>query len=100
MIKDFYISSAGDWLRLLIFVACTSCLIFLAIRFVKRRKDWNAKTRDYWFAMTTWSLAGAAIGVQGIYEHIPISPRTVLVTVAALVTLNGLRRQGGWGDEK
>jgi hypothetical protein len=93
------IDSPGDWLRLLIFITCATCLLVLAFRLVTRGRKWNPKTRDIWFAMMTWSLAGVFIGVQGIQESLSISPRTLLVTIAALVTLNALRRSGEWGDD-
>lgn len=92
------IDSPGDILRLIILIVCLACLVMLAGRFMTRHGRWNPKTRDYWFAMVTWSLAGVFIGVQGLMEELPISPRTILVTMAALVTFNGLRRTGGWGD--
>lgn len=87
-------------LRIVILVVCGTCLILLGHRLIQKRHLWNTKTRDYWFAMVAWSFAGFEIAVQGIYEHTPLSARTVLVTIAALATLHGLRQKGGWGADE
>ena len=96
---EFGIHNFGDAFRLLIFIVCVICLVLLAYQFFKRRALWNPKTRDYWFALVMWSVAGVVIGADGLFHDRALNPRTILVTIAALATLNALHRKGKWGAD-
>lgn len=85
-------------LRVAIFVMCAGSVLTLLMRFKNNRDNWNAKTRDYWYALVSWSVAGMVIAVEGIRHDTPFGVRTVFVTVSAVVSLIGLRRKGDWGS--
>lgn len=90
-----------DWIdiwRLALLVVCVGCIGLLAVRMKTNGRNWNPKTRDYWFALLMWCIAGVVLAVEGIIRDSIFSIRLVFVTAAALVTLNGLRRKGSWGD--
>jgi hypothetical protein len=90
-----------DWTdawRLGLFVVTLSSLILLTCRVCRHGKNWNPKTKDYWFALVMWSLAGLVVSIEGVIRDSTFGMRLVFVTAAALVTLNGLRRKGAWGD--
>ncbi len=88
-----------DVYRVMVILVCALSLVILTKRFIKNRKHWNAKTRDYWYALTMWSFTGVVIGVEGIRQGTPFNVRIVFVSVAALVSLFGLRRRGSWGSD-
>lgn len=85
--------------RVLVFVICLSSFVILCNRFRKNRKQWTAKTRDYWYAQTMWSFAGAVIPLEGILRHGSFRISLVFVTAAVIVNLIGLRRKGSWGTD-
>jgi uncharacterized membrane protein len=86
-----------DLYRGVVFLVCLASFVILMFRFVRHRKKWNAKTRDYWYALSMWSFAGMVIAFEGIRQHTPFGVRILVVSVAALVSLFGLRRRGSWG---
>lgn len=90
-----------DWhdsLRVLSFLACVYSFLMLIIRSKKRSYIWNVKTKDYWFALLTWTLGGCILTIQGIVLDLPFTPGVVLVTAASLVTGKAVHSRGGWGD--
>lgn len=86
-----------DWLRVLNLGLCTWAAAVLLVRFVKQRELWNAKTRDYWFALLIWTVVGAVGSLEGLYQDLQPGSRLVVLTVASGVTLIGLQRRGDWG---
>jgi hypothetical protein len=86
-----------DFWRVGIILVCVGCLWFLAKRYRANSDTWNEKTRDYWFSLVMWSLAGGVLAIQGMVLNFPFGPGLVFVTAAALVSLKGLLKQGEWG---
>lgn len=97
---NFDVRDFGDVLRLIIFTICMWCLILLALRLVHKRHKWNVKTKNYWFAMVMWCLAGCTIAIEGIYKGTEVGPRTIMVTLASVTSLIGLHQRGGWGADE
>lgn len=86
-----------DFWRVGIILVCAGCLWFLLQRYRHNSSTWNEKTRDYWFSLVMWSLAGAVLAIQGMILNFPFGPGLVFVTMAALVSLKGLLKRGEWG---
>lgn len=87
-----------DWLRLANLVISFSCVYILGQRFSKSGADWNVKTKDYWFALVMWSVAGSALAIEGIFRDSSPGARLVFLFIASAVTLKGLLRRGSWGS--
>lgn len=87
-----------DWVRVFAFFISLLCLAKLVVRYRQQSDGWNVKTKDYWFALTMWSLAGCVFTVQGITLDRPFTPGFVFMTSAILVTGKGLYRKGAWGN--
>ena len=87
-----------DWARLVIFFVCLTSIIILIKRFRLNRNGWNSKTRDYWYSLVMWSLAGCVITVEGVYQDSDFGFRGVFVIAASLITLKGLLQKGEWGE--
>lgn len=87
-----------DVWRLLVLLISLRCLFLLGLRFAKHSSKWNTKTRDYWFAMVMWCVAGVAIPIEGILRDSPIGGRLVFLTMASVVTLKALVSSGAWGE--
>ena len=87
-----------DWCRVLNLSLSAVCVYILGRRFGKKGADWNAKTRDYWFALVMWSVAGVAMSLEGILRNSVPGTRLLFICLASLVTLRGLLRRGTWGD--
>lgn len=95
-----YFDDWHDWARLITFFVCSTCLFVLLLRYRQNRKKWNMKTRDYWYSLVMWCLAGCVIAIEGIYRNSDFSPRSVFVIAASCVTLKGLAQKGEWGEPK
>jgi hypothetical protein len=87
-----------DYLRMLNLLVSATCIYLLSHRFAKKSNSWNSKTRDYWFALVMWSVAGAALSIEGIIRDSPSGARLVFILSAAIATLVGLLRKGSWGE--
>lgn len=87
-----------DFVRVLAFFISVFCLVKLGIRYQQAGRNWNVKTKDYWFALVMWSLAGCVFTVQGVVLDRPFTPGFVFLTAAILVTGKGLARKGSWGN--
>lgn len=87
-----------DYWRLINLLVAAVCVFLLGRRFAKNGVNWNTKTRDYWYALVMWCVAGFAISLEGIVRDSPLGARLVFTTAAVLVTLKGLTRKGTWGD--
>ena len=91
----------NDWhdvVRVVAFFVSLFSLAKLIIRYQQSRNEWNVKTKDYWFALLMWSLAGCVFTVQGITLDYPFTPGFVFLTAAILVTGKGLHQKGTWGS--
>lgn len=86
-----------DFLRVVIFAVSLYSVVYLLRRFPQSGQSWNPKTKDYWFALLMWSIAGCAFTIQGVILDRPFTPATVFLSAAVLVTGRGLHRKGGWG---
>lgn len=94
-------NAPNDWhdlVRVLAFFISVYCVVILLLRWKRDSKDWNVKTRDYWYALFMWSLAGCVFTVQGVALDRPFTPGFVFLTAAVLVTGKGLHRKGEWGS--
>jgi hypothetical protein len=86
--------------RAVVGIVCLLSFLRLLYRFALHRDEWNPKTRDYWYALTMWSFAGLALSVEALIRHSPFRYSLVFVSAAAIVSMIGLRRKGGWGSDK
>jgi hypothetical protein len=84
-------------LRWVLLIVCVVSIFILANRLRTNRKQWSAKTRDYWYAQFMWSVAGVAIPVEGLLRGTPFRYSFIFILAAAVVNLIGLRRKGPWG---
>lgn len=92
------INNWHDWLRLAAFFVSLYSFAMLVYRYqTGGGKNWNVKTKDYWFALVMWSLSGCAFTIQGIALDRPFTPGFVFLIAAILVTGKGIRRKGDWG---
>lgn len=86
-----------DYLRLAMFLVNAGCLLLLIRRYMQQSNHWNVKTRDYWYALFMWCLAGCVLTAQGVVLDRPFTPAVVFVTAASLASLKGLLTKGAWG---
>lgn len=86
-----------DWWRLGIYFLTSWSLIILVARYRKHRVNWNDKTVDYWYSLTMWCLAGWVLALEGILRDSAFGARLIFITLAASITLRGLRQKGSWG---
>lgn len=92
-----YLDDWHDYFRVGLFLMSLWCCITLLRRYVSHAGDWTDKTKDYWYSLFLWSIAGCLIPIQGILLDLPLNPALVITTAAVLVTGRGLNRAGGWG---
>lgn len=92
LMNDWY-----DWWRALLFLICVASLVLLGLRYFGNRECWNEKTKDYWYSMVMWTLAGLTISIEGVVRDSPLGVRLVIVTAASLVSLKALAKKGPWG---
>lgn len=91
-------SSWTNWVRLFCFFVSAYSFVFLLVRYrAGGGREWNVKTKDYWFALVMWSLSGCVFTIQGIVLNRPLTPGFVFLIAAILVTGKGLSRKGDWG---
>jgi len=86
-----------DWWRLANLVGGVFCFIWLMGGLKRQRHQWNPKTRDFWYSRLMWSVVSMSLSVESVYYDREITITLPLVSVAILVTFNGLRRRGSWG---
>ena len=94
-----FVDSWTDVLRVLVLFVSVYCVVLLLIRHQQEALRWNVKTKDLWYALLMWSLAGCVFAVQGIALDRPFTPATVFLTAAVLVTGKGVHRKGRWGGD-
>lgn len=87
-----------DWFRILLFGLSVFSAVTLVLRYRRGGANWNVKTKDYWYSALMWSLAGCVFTVQGIALNRPLTPATVFMTAAILVTAKAVVRKGDWGS--
>lgn len=87
-----------DVLRVITFLVSVYSATTLLIRYKQNHHAWNTKTKDYWYALFMWSLAGAEFCIQGIALDRPLTPATVFMIAAVLVTGKGVHNKSGWGN--
>lgn len=87
-----------DFLRLFNAIVCAIALFLLWKRFLQSKNSWNTKTRDYWYAVVMWCVAGFAIAIEGVVRDSSMGARPVILFVAGVVTLKGLLKKGSWGS--
>lgn len=92
------IDSFTDVARVITFCVSLYCVGLLIHRYRTRHMLWNKKTLDYWYALFMWSVSGCVFTVQGIVLDRPLTPATVCLIAAVLVTGKGLHQSGPWGD--
>jgi hypothetical protein len=88
-----------DFVRGVGFCVSIFCVAVLLIRWRQKSAGWNEKTKDYWYALLMWSLAGCVFTVQGIVLDRPFTPGFVFLIAAILVTGKGLHQKGDWGEK-
>lgn len=86
--------------RAAVFLICAISLIVMVGGFIRYRKGWNKKTRDYWYGRVMWTVAGMALSFEGIDENVHLRYGLIFVSVAALATLKGNLQRGPWGYKK
>lgn len=89
-----------DLWRTFNFLVCVISFVILLVRYKQHRNDWNAKTLNYWYGRTMWTIAGGSLSLEGYLRHSPFRYSTVLITAAAVVTLIALMTKGAWGSDK
>lgn len=93
----------NDWhdiVRLATLLMAFCSLYLLGSRFKVGHKEWNTKTRDYWFASVLWMLASIVLSVEGLLEDRPLEPRLVCYFLATALTLKALLRKEEWGGRE
>ena len=92
----------NDWVdlgRVAMIVLSLWCCYTLIQKYRKNNEQWTTKTKDYWFALLMWAIAGAVTMTQGILLDRPLTPATVVIVAAVLVTGKGLNQKGAWGGD-
>lgn len=87
-----------DFVRVIAFCVAVYSFVTLINRFRKSGSDWNTKTKDYWYALTMWSLAGSVLTVQSILLDRPFTPGFVFLITGILVTGKGVHNKSDWGS--
>ena len=87
-----------DYLRFILLLACCVSFVMLVHKYLGHRKYWNMKTKDYWYALLMWSIAGISYGTEGIVRDRPLGPTLVFVFAAAVVSVKGVLKKGAWGE--
>lgn len=89
-----------DWLdliRVAAFVVGIYCTVLLLIRFKRHGKTYNSKTKDIWFSMVMFSIAGVVAMVQGLVLDRPFTPAFVCIVAAIFAGGKAVRQKGPWG---
>ena len=86
-----------DWWRVGNIALLTWALVLLLRRFAQHRREWNVKTRDYWFALCTWCVVGIFFAMESIAFDYPMGSRVILSFLAAVITLKGVCSHTAWG---
>jgi hypothetical protein len=97
----FYLDEWYDLLRVGMFLLSLGCTVTLLLKWRRysESQSWTSKTKDYWYSMFMWSIVGQVTSIQSIYLDRPLTPATVTILAAVLVTVNGLRKKGTWGGK-
>lgn len=93
----FGIDTPFDLWRLLNLVVGVFCIVWLFGGLAQQHKQWNTKTRDFWYSRLMWAFTQVSLSVDGIVQHIGISFSLPLITAAGLVTMKALAAKGSWG---
>ena len=94
----YYPNELLDFLRLLLFFVGAYSLTILLVRYRNGGKDWNVKTKDHWFGLVMWSLAGCVFSLQGVALDRPLTVGFVFLTAAVLATGKAVHKNGDWGS--
>lgn len=92
-----YINDLVDVFRAIVAAVLFFSLYILLVRFKRNGKDWNTKTRDLWYSLFMWTIAGITLMFQGILLDRPLTPATMAVFAASFVTGKGVFKKGDWG---
>lgn len=93
-----YLNDWHDYLRAGLLLILIYSLVVLIDRFARLRALWNDKTKDYWYAMLMWCIAGVVLLIQGMVLDRGVTPGLILLTASTLVTGRGVHRKGDWGS--
>lgn len=88
-----------DWLRVGSIVICSISIWLLGQSWFFNHTHWNAKTTDYWYALTSWCIAGIVLCIEGIYNDFEFGPRSVFVIMASCITLKAVVSKDRWGSD-
>lgn len=86
--------------RFLVLLLSLWCCYKLLWRFRKFGDNYTGKTKDYWYALLMWAVVGVVTMAQGIYLNRPLTPATIIIAAAVLVTGKGLHSKGSWGGDE
>lgn len=86
--------------RILIFITCLITFCLLLRSSLLNRESWNSKTRNYWYALTMWTVSGMSLSFEGFLRQRPLSVSLAVVTAATLVSFFGTVQRGEWGGSK
>lgn len=95
----WYLDDWHDILRFVVFLVSLYAMTVLVLRWRQYSREWTNKTKDYWYALLMWTFVGVVGSIQGILLDRSLTPATVVLTAAVLVTAKGLHTKGAWGGE-
>ena len=94
-----FVNDPIDFFRLALIVLSMWCSFTLIRRYRKHEKEWNVKTKDYWYSLLMWTVVGFSLPLQGILLDRPLTPVLVITAAAVVVTSKGLLNRGAWGGD-
>lgn len=81
-----HIDQWHDVVRIFLFWMSIVSVILLLIQIREHGNEWSVRTKDGWFALLMWSMAGVVLTMQGIVLNRPFTPGFVFIAAAILVT--------------
>lgn len=97
---DFH--GVNGWLdlsRVVIAALSFWCCYRLVCDNLKFSHTWNTKTKDAWYAVFMWSVAGVVLPIQGILLDRPLTAGYLIIFAATMVTGKFLHTKGPWGGD-
>lgn len=86
--------------RVIVIASCSFSILLMLGGFVRYRKWWETKTRDYWFGRLMWCISGGSACLEAIIRGTPFRYSLIFFLCASVVTLKGLLTKGSWGTPK